>query len=173
MTWDRPLCANFEDTGVDHNKFCLKVFSTIVFRLVSEPNLILIGARSCSSPSSGYIRRVTARSIAHSTTFRQQEWISDNVASFPPFLVLKHFTLGLNRVHELTGLHHLTRAIIAVIYCNNFPYGQGAKRQHFCHGHHGYSQAQVPAFKFMNFPEYLQSNEQYSPQRFQGPKGCS
>ena len=77
--------------------------------------------------------------IAYSqrTMFRQQS----ECGKFPSFLEFKCFTLGLNRVYELTGLHHLTRAIIAVIYCNNYQYGQGAKRQHFCHGHHGYSQA--------------------------------
>ena len=61
-----------------------------------------------------------------------------------------HFTMGLNWGHELAGLHHLTRSIIVVIYCNNFQYGQGAKMQHFCHGRQGYSQAQVPAYKFMS-----------------------
>ncbi len=76
------------------------------------------------------------------------------MASFPPFLEFKCFTLGLNRVHELTGLHHLTRAIIAVIYCNNFQYGQGDKMQHLCHGCPVYSQVQVPAFKFMSPEEF-------------------
>ena len=59
------------------------------------------------------------------TMFRQQSEFR-TVASFPPFLEFKCFTLGFNRVHELTGLHHLTRAVIAVIYCNNYQYGQGA-----------------------------------------------
>ena len=66
---------------------------------------------------------------------------------FPPFLELTHFALGLNRGHELTGLHHLTRSTIVVIYCNNFQYDQGVKWLLFCHGSHGYSQTEVPAFK--------------------------
>ena len=70
------------------------------------------------------------------------------MASFPPFLELMHFALDLNRGHKLTGLHHLTRSTVAVIYCNNFQYGHGVKWLHFCHGSHGYSQTEVPAFMF-------------------------
>ena len=73
---------------------------------------------------------------------------------FTHFLEFMHLTIGLSRGHELTGLHHLTQSIIAVIYCNNFQYDQGAKMQHFCHGYPGYSQAQVPAFKFMSPVEF-------------------
>ena len=65
-----------------------------------------------------------------------------------------HFALSLNRGHQLSGLHHLTRSTVAVIYCNNFQYGQGVKRLHFCHGSHGYSQTEVPAFKFMPLHNY-------------------
>ena len=72
------------------------------------------------------------------------------MASFPPFLELMHFALGLNRGHKLTGLHHLTRSTVAVIYCNNFQYDQGVKWLHFCHGSLGCSQTEVPAFKFMS-----------------------
>ena len=56
----------------------------------------------------------------------------------------------VTRRHELIGLHYLTQSIIAVIYCNNFQYDQGAKGNIFCHGSHGYSQTEVPAFKFMS-----------------------
>ena len=76
------------------------------------------------------------------------------MASFPPFLELMHFALDLNRGHKLTGLHHLTRPNVAVIYCNNFHYGQGVKWLHFSHGSHGYSQTEVPAFKFMPLHNY-------------------
>ena len=58
---------------------------------------------------------------------------------------LMHFALGLDRGHELTGFHHLTRPNIAVIYWNNFQYDQRAKRLNFGHWSHGYSQTEVPA----------------------------
>ena len=44
---------------------------------------------------------------------------------FPPFLELVHFTLGLNRGHELTGFYHLTWSMVAVIYNGNFQHGWG------------------------------------------------
>ena len=113
------------------------------FRLISEPNVTRVPLRRiCQAGTTAPVMNV----ILYSQ--RQSEFRT--VASFPLFLKLTHFILGLNRVHELTGLQHLARAIIAVIYCNNCQYCQEAKRQHFCHGHHGYSQAQVPVFTFIN-----------------------
>ena len=43
----------------------------------------------------------------------------------------------------------MTRSNVAVIYCYNFQNVQGVKWLHFCHGSHGYSQTEVPAFMFM------------------------
>ena len=75
---------------------------------------------------------------ASATQYFRAMWCS------PPFLAFTHLAMGLNRGHELTGLHRLTRPTVAVIYCYNFQYGQGAKMLHFCHGHPGRSQGQVP-----------------------------
>ena len=74
-----------------------------------------------------------------------------------PSLSGMNLTIGLNWDHELAALHHLTRSTIAVIYCNNVQYGQGAQMQHFCHGRQEYSQAQVPAYKFMSPGEFQKS----------------
>jgi hypothetical protein len=89
----------------------------------------------------------------------------------PSFLDFMHLTMDLNRGHELVGLHHLTRSNIAVIYCNNFQYGQGDKIQHLCHGCPVYSQAQVPAFKFTSPEQKAKSATSSEPRSDRGSAG--
>ena len=91
-------------------------------------------------------------------------------SSFPPFMV-NAFHIGSQPGHERTGLHHLTRPVIAVIYCNNFQYGQGDKIQHLCHGCPVYSQAQVPAFKFTSPEQKAKSATSSEPRSDRGSAG--